>query len=135
MPNRPWRLNEQVHRTPGYHPKYACKPGFGCIASPWSLAHAGLAPATSNYFCLLHQGDKGAIGMPGRVVSWCICTCLGGHCLLLPCWPVLQRGKLLPSPAMRRRVGPLPSPLSSTSERNRRGGRRKFFSETSDLAI
>ena len=72
-----------THMTPGHHPSCLCKAGLGCTAGPRGPLYAGPAPATSNRFCLLCQGDKGAIGIPGRVVSWRIRTCLGGHCLLL----------------------------------------------------
>lgn len=83
LPNGPWELNGQLHVTPGHHPNCPCKAGLGFLASPRGPLYDGPAPAASNCFCLLHQGDKGAIGIPGRVVSWSIRICLGGHCLLL----------------------------------------------------
>lgn len=100
-------------------------------------SHAVLAPATSNRVCLLHQGDKGAIGMPGRVVSWCIFTCsVATACFsTLACPP--NPDKMSPTPARGGGGGlglPFP-PLKSASARDRPGEGRTFSSNPSELAI
>ena len=121
--------NGQVHS----HDAWALAPlpvqnSLGCSASPWDPSHAGPAPATSNCLCLLHQGDKGAIGMPGRVVSWHIFPCFGGHCLLLhaslsskPC-----QGVVYPRQGKRENggFGP-PSSLTEVSFREAQARRRE----------
>lgn len=86
--------------------------------SAWDSLASG---SHSDYFHLLHQGDKGAIGMPGRVVSWPTCPCLGSgeHGLLLHAGLSSVQGKVLPratSGGPRKRKGRHVIPVSSLYE-------------------
>lgn len=114
-----------VHVTLGATPDVVPAAPKCCLAVSPSQAYTNTWDSLASgshidYFYLLHQGDKGAIGMPGRVVSWPTCPCLRGeHGLLLHAGLSSVQGKVLPratSGGPRKRKGGHVIPVSSLYE-------------------